>query len=86
MLYDGDGRVARLLMDTALIQYGYLPALIPPILRNEYISVLEKAHEDDRPFINFIAEREQELQKDFFRLLHISLPKLEKDNNGMKME
>ena len=74
---DGNGRVARLLMNTVLIQDGYLPALIPPILRNEYISLLEKAHEDDRPFINFVVERELESQKDFLRLLHIPLPKLE---------
>lgn len=73
---DGNGRVARLLTNTALIQDGFLPALIPPILRNEYISLLEKAHENDIPFINFIAERELESQKDFLRLLHISPPKL----------
>lgn len=83
---DGNGRVARLLMNTALIQEGYLPALIPPILRNEYISLLEKAHKDDRPFINFIAERELESQKDFLRLLQIPLPKLKQDNGEMKME
>lgn len=83
---DGNGRVARLLMNTALIQDGYLPALIPPILRSEYISLLEKAHEDDSSFINFIAERELESQKDFLRLLHIPLPKLGQDNNGMGME
>ena len=83
---DGNGRVARLLMNTALIQDGYLPALIPPILRSEYITLLEKAHEDDSPFINFIVERELESQKDFLRLLHIPLPKLELDNSGMKME
>lgn len=74
---DGNGRVARLLMNTALIQDGYLPALIPPILRSEYISLLEKAHTDKNSFINFIVDRELESQKDFLRLLHISLPKLE---------
>ena len=83
---DGNGRVARLLMNTALIQDGFLPALIPPILRSEYISLLEKAHEDDKPFINFIMERELESQKDFLRLLHIPLPKLGQDNVGIKME
>jgi Fic family protein len=72
---DGNGRVARLLMNTALIQDGYLPALIPPILRTEYISLLEKAHKDDKSFIDFIVEREIETQKDFLRLLHIPLPK-----------
>ena len=82
---DGNGRVARLLMNTALIQDGYLPALILPILRSDYIALLEKAHEDDRPFIKFIAERELESQKDFLRLLQVPLPKLEQDNDGMKM-
>ena len=72
---DGNGRVARLLMNTALIQDGYLPALIPPILRSEYISLLERAHINDSPFISFIIERELESQKDFLRLLHIPLPR-----------
>lgn len=73
---DGNGRVARLLMNTLLIQEGYLPVLIPPILRSEYITLLEKARKDDQAFIDFIAERELESQKDFFRLLNISLPEL----------
>lgn len=73
---DGNGRVARLLMNTVLIQDGFLPAIIPPILRNEYISLLEKAHINDSKFINFIVERELESQKDFLRLLQIPLPKL----------
>lgn len=68
---DGNGRVARLLMNTALIQRGYLPAVIPPILRHEYISLLEKAHTDEKPFIEFIAERELESQKDLMRMLHL---------------
>ena len=70
---DGNGRVARLLMNTALIQDGYLQHL--SILRTEYISLLEKAHKDDKSFIDFIVEREIETQKDFLRLLHIPLPK-----------
>lgn len=71
---DGNGRVARLLMNTALIQDGYLPVLIPPILRNDYILFLERAHTNDKPFINFIVERELESQKEFLRLLHVPLP------------
>jgi Fic family protein len=68
---DGNGRCARLLMNTALIQDGYLPCIIPPILRNEYISYLEKAHIDDTDFIDFIAALEYETEKDFLRLLKI---------------
>ncbi|MGD9569592.1 MAG: Fic family protein [Sedimentibacter sp.] len=72
---DGNGRVARLLMNTSLIQDGYLLAIIPPILRNDYISLLEKAHKNDKPFIDFIAERVKESEKEIMRLLHIEIPK-----------
>ncbi|OEH85165.1 cell filamentation protein Fic [Desulfuribacillus stibiiarsenatis] len=71
---DGNGRISRLLMNTALIQDGYMMAVIPPILRQEYISLLERAHKDDRPFMDFIAERVLESEKEIIRLLHITLP------------
>ena len=73
---DGNGRVARLLMNTALIQDGYLLAIIPPILRNDYIALLEKAHKNDKAFVEFIAERVKESEKEIMRLLHIEIPKL----------
>ena len=68
---DGNGRLTRLLMNAALIQDGYMIAIIPPILRAEYIALLEKAHTNDKPFIDFIAERVLETQKEVVRLLHI---------------
>jgi len=73
---DDNGRISRLLMNTALIQDGYVLAIIPPVLRHEYITLLEKAHKDDRPFMDFIAERVMESQKEIIRLLHIPFPKL----------
>jgi len=71
---DGNGRVARLLMNLALIQDGYLPAIVPPILRRDYVSLLERAHRDDGEFIEFIAEREFESQKEILRLFQIPFP------------
>ena len=68
---DGNGRLARLLMNTALIQDGYMLAIIPPILRQEYIRLLEQAHTSDRAFIDFIAERVLESEKEVIRLLNI---------------
>lgn len=70
---DGNGRIARLIMNTILIQNGYIPAIIPPILRQEYIALLEKAHTDDKPFIEFIAERVHESVKEMARLLDIEI-------------
>lgn len=66
---DGNGRVARLLMNLILLQKGYCLAIIPPILRRDYINALEKAHTDDKDFRKFIAERVRETQKDYLRLI-----------------
>jgi Fic family protein len=65
---DGNGRVARLLMNLLLLQEGYNIATIPPITRNQYIDALELAHIDDRDFLNFIARMVRETQKDYLRL------------------
>jgi Fic family protein len=73
---DGNGRISRLLMNTALIQDGYMLAVIPPVLRQEYNSLLERAHKNDRSFMDFIAERVYETQKEIMRLLHIPFPEL----------
>lgn len=80
---DGNGRIARLIMNTVLIQDEYLPAVIPPVLRHEYIELLEKARRDDKPFEQFIAERVIESQKEVMRLLHIPVPKLKSDNSNL---
>jgi len=72
---DGNGRIARLIMNTALIQDGYLLAVIPPVLRHQYIELLEKARRDDKPFEQFIAERIIESDREVMRLLHMPIPK-----------
>lgn len=66
---DGNGRVARLLTNLILLQKGHVIAIIPPVLRTEYIQALEKAHTDDKDFIEFIARTVRETQKDYLRLL-----------------
>jgi Fic family protein len=66
---DGNGRVARLLMNLIVLQKGYGVAIIPPLLRREYIQALEKAHVDDKDFREFIARAVRETQKDYLRLL-----------------
>jgi len=65
---DGNGRTARLLMNLVLLQKGYNIAIIPLVTRREYIEYLEKAHESDKDFINFIARMVRETQKDYLRL------------------
>lgn len=76
---DGNGRVARLLMNLALIQDGYLPVVVPPVLRLDYVSLLERAHRDDGDFVAFIAEWELESQKEILRLFQIPFPKEEQE-------
>lgn len=55
---DGNGRVARLVMNLVLMQAGYLPAIIKNEDRMEYYSALDAADKGDyAPFIQ-IVERE----------------------------
>lgn len=73
---DGNGRISRLIMNLALIQKRYMIAIIPPILIQEYINCLELAHKNDDKFIEFIADRVIETEKDNMRLLNIKIPKI----------
>ncbi len=66
---DGNGRTARLLMNLALLQNDYPIAIIPPILRLDYINSLERCHQgQDDSFIELIATVVIEAQKDFLRM------------------
>jgi len=66
---DGNGRVARLLMNLILLQEGYNIALISPVLRVQYLQAIKKSYRDDRDFIKFIAAAVYETQKDYIRLM-----------------
>lgn len=65
---DGNGRAGRLIMNLILLQEGYNIAVIPPVLRVEYLTALEKAYEDDEDFVKFIGSGVKETQKDYLRL------------------
>lgn len=75
---DGNGRICRLSMNAILVQNGYPPAIVPPILRADYIMALEKSWTDERPFVEFIAGRILETEKDLMRMLHIPFPDKQK--------
>jgi Fic family protein len=68
---DGNGRIARLAMNTVLIQHGYLPLLVPPLLRAEYIAAIQKAQtkRNENDFLDFMYRREVESCKEMLRLL-----------------
>ena len=66
---DGNGRVVRLLMNLALLRNGYTIAIIPAILRHEYIYSLETAHTRPEVFTDFIADRVIATQLDLLRLM-----------------
>ncbi|MCM1158465.1 MAG: Fic family protein [Bacteroidales bacterium] len=61
---DGNGRTARLAMNTKLIQNGYLPCVIAPVHRLDYNNALEAGRRGERnQFIELIAEIELETQR-----------------------
>ena len=76
---DGNGRVARLMMNTALIQEGYLLAVIPPVIRREYLVALRAYQEDGdtEPICSLIADMVLQSERDIMRLLGIPVPAIE---------
>ena len=65
---DGNGRVARLLMNLLLFKENYPITIIPPIRRPEYIATIRKAnHGDTKGFTHLIAECVKESQKELLR-------------------
>ena len=54
--HDGNGRVARLLMNLTLLRNGYPIAVILNVERKKYYDVLRKAdHGDPSPFVSLVA-------------------------------
>ncbi len=70
---DGNGRLSRLLMNFALLRAGYTIAIIPPVLRGEYIAALEKAHTGIKTFVEFIKSRVIETQNDLLRMFGLAV-------------
>jgi Fic family protein len=70
---DGNGRVARLVMNTALMQEGYGITHVPPVSRVEYIRSLAASRdvtlsiEGAQPFVEVMLERVYESLKDYLR-------------------
>ena len=71
---DGNGRMARLLMNLSLMRNDYNIAIIPAITHSEYIYSLEKAHTDEQVFVDFITDRVIMTQMDILRLFRESQP------------
>jgi len=67
---DGNGRTARLLMNLALLQAGYVITIIPPLMRADYLNTLRQANKQlVEPFYNFISQMVYESHKEYLRLL-----------------
>ena len=67
---DGNGRVARLIMNLALLQSGYNITVIPRVVRADYIRAIQETnHKNYTPFVNFISEMVLESQKEYLRLI-----------------
>jgi Fic family protein len=67
---DGNGRIARLLMNLELLKRGYPVAIIPPMIRADYFQAIESGNKNDGiPFKELIAGVVLEAQKEYMRLL-----------------
>ena len=70
---DGNGRVARLLMNAALIQDGYMLAIVPPVLRHDYMAAVRAFQMKGNAalFCELVAERVLESEKEIMRLFKL---------------
>jgi Fic family protein len=66
---DGNGRIARLAMNTFLYQDKFFPVSIPILRRTDYYNVLKRNTCND--FGEFIAGLESQTIKDLMRYLHV---------------
>ena len=80
---DGNGRVARLMMNMILLQNRYMPVLISPRIRSTYIKKLEDGRIFPTEFDMFIAKQEAFQQARFMKLLGI-VPDEKKHGNHIK--
>jgi Fic family protein len=69
---DGNWRIARLLMNLALINAGYFPIIFPVSVRAEYISSLQWEQWCEK-FLSFFLRQCYENHKDYARHLEIPL-------------
>lgn len=78
---DGNGRVARLAMDLALLQGGYPVTVIPPLRRLDYLSALQREQtglvkEDRSDSVEFfVAECVLDALADYARMLNLTPPR-----------
>ncbi len=73
---DGNGRMARLLMNLMLIRGGYPPVAVRPEDRKTYLDALERGSlaEDLLPFQIFMHERLDATLGEYLNALHEALP------------
>ncbi len=68
---DGNGRVARLLLNLALLQSGYVVTIIPPVVRANYIDIVKSCQKSGKleSFYDFISNMVWEALKEQLRLI-----------------
>lgn len=82
---DGNGRVARLLASTVLMQNGLLPLSIPPMRKIDYNRGLKsyQKYDNAEPFRAFIAEMTLMSMRDYSRLMEpLSMSKKKESINS----
>lgn len=64
--HDGNGRTARLVMNLVLVRGGWLPAIIPAVVRADYVASLHSSRTFDDFFAFFLWQVRENL-KDYAR-------------------
>ena len=77
---DGNGRTARLLLNSMLLENGYVPIIIRTIDRRRYLSALEtyQTKENSEPYYKFMLSAMNRSLKMMIDLLDVNKPEPDK--------
>lgn len=75
---DGNGRTARLLMNTLLLKYGYAPIIVRPTDRKKYLNAIEnyQTKNDEDAYVKFmlrILNRSMKIAINMFEIENIAV-------------
>ncbi|MDR0621866.1 MAG: Fic family protein [Deltaproteobacteria bacterium] len=82
---DGNGRVARLAMNTVMLQNNYLPIDIPPDKILQYQSSIAQSYRDSFVFYDFMLDSAIDTHEHMIYEIERQIDKYQMDNNFFKL-
>lgn len=85
---EGNGRIARFLMNLSLMQHGYYPIIIKPEMRHDYVTYMRVANKggDAQQFLKFISQMAYESHVEYLRVLQELMSHVKSDSTSKAVQ